>query len=78
MNAAAPTNVGNTSGSGSRIRHSRPSGRSVRVVSQASPVPRSSAAPDTDTASRNERHNGPMVRPLTISPAGSAPSEKFR
>ena len=78
MNAAAPTKVGNTSGSGNTIRHSRLSGRSVRVVSQASPVPSTSAAPDTDTASRSERHSGPIVRSLTISPAGSAPSAKFR
>ena len=78
MNAAAPTKVGNTKGSGSTTRHSRASGTSVRVVNHARAVPSASAAPDTDTASRSERHSGPSVRPLMISPAGSAPSAKLR
>ena len=78
MNAAAPTKVGNTRGSGSSTRQSRRSGRSVRVVNHASEVPSTSAAPDTDTASRSERHSGPRVRLLSSSPAGSAPTAKFR
>ena len=39
VNARAPTNDGNTSGSAASAAHIRPSGRSVRVVSQASAVP---------------------------------------
>src|SRR5918997_4701552 len=39
VSASAPTKEGNTSGRAARAAHRRRSGRSVRVVSQARPVP---------------------------------------
>ena len=58
MNAAAPTNDGSTSGSTRTTRHIRRSGRSVRTVSQASPVPMNAADSDTSTASWIVRQSG--------------------
>ena len=58
MNAAAPMNDGNTSGSGASTRHSGASGRSVRVNSHASVTPITPAAVVTRAASCTVRHAG--------------------
>ena len=47
-----------TSGRTNTTRHIRRNGRSVRTVSQASPVPMTAAEPDTSTASWIVRHSG--------------------
>ena len=61
VSASAPTNEGNTSGSAASVAHSRRSGRSVRVVSQASPVPATALESAAATASTRELRSGSSV-----------------
>jgi hypothetical protein len=77
MNAAAPINVGKTSGIGSRILHSRFPHRSVLLVSQARIVPINAVVRETVKAKEKVLHNGASTRWVLISPTGSESSVKF-
>ena len=77
MNAVAPTNVGNTSGSGASAAHSRRPGRSRRTVAQARQVPTIIAATDTVAASTRELRRGPQVRATARMSSTSERSRTF-
>tara|TARA_B100001029_G_scaffold33904_1_gene25719 strand:- start:1404 stop:1721 length:318 start_codon:yes stop_codon:yes gene_type:complete len=78
INAAAPMNVGKTSGIGNRILHKRFPHISVRLVNQAIIVPTKAAVRETVKAKEKVLQRGASTLWVLISPIGSDSSVKLR
>lgn len=78
INAVAPTKLGNTSGSGDNTRRKRRPGRSVRIVSHASPVPTTTDPAETVSPSHNDRRKGSNVSADQMMEPTSVPRSTLR